>query len=686
MSHPIEKIRNVAIVGHGGSGKTMLAEHLLYTAGAAEKLGAIQDGTTQSDSDPLEKQRGISLSASVMPLDWSGVRINLIDVPGYPDFIGDLAAVSRVVDAMIFVVEAKAELDVGFDLAWHYADREGLPRCIFINKLESEHADYPGLMEALDQRFGAKAVTVQLPVGMGADFSGVIDLAAMKAFMGRDRGRKIEEIPGDYTAEAAYRREKMMDAAAETSDELMARYLDGEELTEAEIEAGLQAGAREGKVIPIFLGSAATGIGIAPLLDHIIGELPSPIYHPVHTSEGLMQETADAPLLGFVFKTMVDPYLGQLSCIRLYRGRLKPGQKVVCPTSGQEAVAHSLFTPHGSRMEPSEDASAGGIIVVPKLEGIHTGDTLTAPGETAVLAPLELPQASCRIAFHPADKSDEDKLHTALAKLMEEDPSLRHTRDPRTHQDLLEGLGDVHIESAIQKLRQRFGVKIEAEEARIPYLETLTAPAKAQGRHKRQSGGKGQFGDCWIEVEPLPRGAGFEFCDRTVGGCIPKGFLPAIEKGVRDAMSAGAAAGFPVVDVKVTVVDGSHHDVDSNEAAFRSAGAIAFRAAAEQARPQVLEPILEVKVDVPELSMGDVMGDLTGRRGQIVSVEPHMDGVSRIIARVPMAEMRRYAQDLRALTHGRGQAVTEISGYEEAPAAEAQRLSALEAERRASVQ
>ncbi len=684
MSHPIDKIRNVAVVGHGGSGKTMLAEHLLFTAGAAEKLGSIQDGTTQSDSDPLERQRGISLSASVTPLEWEGCRINLVDVPGYPDFIGDLASVSRVVDAMIFVVEAKAELDVGFDLAWHYADKERLPRCIFINKLESENADYAGLMETLDRRFGAKAVTVQIPVGAGPEFRGVIDLAAMKAFMGRDRGREIEEIPSDYAAEAAYRREKMMDAAAESDDELMVRYLEGEELTEAEVENGLQQGARAGRVIPIFLGSAASGIGIAPLLDHIVGELPSPADHPVRTSRGDLQENPDGPLLAFAFKTLIDPYLGQLTCLRLFSGRLKAGDGVKSPGSGGHIV-HALYRPHGSRMEPITEASAGEIFVVPKLDGVHTGDSLCRTGDDLRMDDLEMPQAAYRIAFHPAEKTDEDRINTALMKLMEEDPSLRHRRDPTTRQEILEGLGDVHLETAIQRLRERFGVKIEIEEARIPYLETLRGPARAQGRHKRQSGGKGQFGDCWIEVEPLPRGAGFEFKERIIGGSIPKSFLPAIEKGIRDAMAEGPAAGFPVVDVRVTVVDGSHHDVDSNEAAFRTAGALAFRAACEAAGSAILEPILSVRVEAPDSSVGDVVGDLTSRRGQILAVEPSGEGFSRIIGLAPMSEMRRYALDLRAITHGRGRALTEAAGSQELPPSEAAKVAEAESRRRASL-
>ncbi len=673
-SYTPDKIRNVAIVGHGGAGKTMLVEHMLYTAGAAERVGSIEAGSTQSDFDPLEAKRGISVGASVVPLEWHDHKINLIDVPGYPDFIGELAAVSRVVDAMIIVCEAKSDLDVGFDLAWEYAEKEGLARCIFINKLERDNADYEGLIETLDARFGSKIVNVQIPIGHQAAFSGVLDLLNMKVYKGKDRGIQVEEIPAGYAGEAAYRREKMMDAAAEGDDDLAMKYLDGEELTPEEIERGLLEGTKSGRVVPVLLGSAESGVGMKALMDRIIGELPSPEYKQVTVGDKKLPEDPSGPLLGFCFKTTADPYVGKLNYVRIYSGTLKADDVVWNSGKEHDERVHNLMIPHGKTHESASQVTAGDICVVAKLHDTGTGDTFTTKKDNFQLPGVDFPEPIYRVAIKPATKVDEDKLGSALEKLLQEDPTLIYNRDPVVHQELLSGMGDIHIDTAIEKLKDRFGVTVLTEEAKVPYKETIRGGAKAQGKHKRQTGGKGQYGDCWIELVALDRGEGFVFENAVVGGSIPKNYIPAVEKGLKDEMLKGIVAGFPVEDVKAIVYDGSYHDVDSSEAAFKMAGALAFRNAAAQAGPVLLEPIMMVSVWAPEEAVGDVVGDLNTRRGQLQGMDQDGSGKTEIKAMVPMATMMRYALDLRSITKGRGRFHADFSHYQEVPDHEAQAL------------
>lgn len=682
-----DKIRNVAIVGHGGAGKTMLVEHMLFTAGATDRVGSVDAGNTQSDHDPLEIRRKISLSASVMPIEWHGCKINLIDTPGFPDFIGDLHAVARVVESMIIVCEAKRDLDVGFDLAYEVAQRHGLATCIFVNKLERDNADFEGLMDTLHQRLGRKVVSTQIPIGHQAAFSGVLDLLNMKVYKGKDRGVEIEEVPSGYTEEADERREKMMDAAAEGDDGLAMKYLEGEELTQEEIEHGLLVGIENGRVVPVLVGSAMSGIGVATLLDRICGELPSPVDVPkrIPTAEGDTEAPAcdpNGPLVGFVFKTTADPFVGKINYMRIFSGTLKVDQHVLNVNRERDERVHNLFFPHGKGQETATEVVAGDIAAVAKLADTHTGDTLSTMRDRIMLPPVEFPDPIYRVAIVPGSKADEDKLGTSLTRLTEEDPTLRYVRDPATHQEILEGMGDIHLDTVIEKLKAKFGVNVTVEDARVPYRETIRSQAKAQGRHKRQTGGKGQFGDCWIELEPTDRGEGFVFENKVVGGAIPKNFIPAIEKGIREAMDQGLIAGFPAVDLKVIVYDGSYHDVDSSEMAFKTAGALALRAAAEKASPVVLEPVLQVQVDVPDECVGDVVGDLNGRRGRLQGMDPIATGKTRINATVPMSTMMRYALDLRSITKGRGRFRQEVSQYEEIPHPEQQSLVADYAKRR----
>lgn len=679
-----DKIRNVAIVGHGGSGKTMLVEHLLFTAGAVERVGSVEAGNTQSDFDPLEIRRKISLNASIVPVEWHGHKINIIDVPGFPDFIGDLHAAARVVEAMILVCEAKSDLDVGFEIAWEVAEEHGLAKCIFVNKLERDNADFAGLMNTLHTRYGRKVVNTQIPIGHQAAFSGVLDLLNMKVYKGKDRGSEIEEVPAGYTDEAAQRREKMMDAAAEGDDDLAMKYLDGGSLTEAEIEHGLLLGIETGKVVPVLVGSAMSGIGVATLLDRIIGELPSPVDLPKTIDGKELKPDPAGPLAGFVFKTTADPYVGKINYVRMLSGTLKGDQHVLNSVRDKDERVHNLFFPHGKGQEVATEVVAGDICAIAKLTDTHTGDTLTTVKDKIKAPAIAFPEPIYRIAIRPATKADEDKLGASIGKLMEEDPTFRATRDPVTHQEILEGMGDVHLDTVIEKLKSKFGVTVVVEDALVPYKETFKGNAKAQGRHKRQTGGKGQFGDCWVEVEPLERGGGFKFENKVVGGAIPKNFIPAVEKGIREAMDHGLVAGYPVIDIRAVVYDGSYHDVDSNEQAFKMAGAIALRAAAEKGGATILEPVLQLDVDVPDDNVGDVVGDLNGRRGHMQGMEPITPGKTRIRATVPMATMMRYALDLRSITKGRGRFKQQVSHYDELPHPEQQKLIAAFAKQRAA--
>lgn len=662
----------------------MLVEHMLFTAGASDRVGSVDAGNTQSDHDALEIRRKISVSASVLPLEWHDHKINLLDVPGYPDFIGDLHGVARVVESMIIVTEAKADLDVGFELAWEVAEQHGLATCIFVNKLERDNADFEGLINTLHQRYGRKVVLVQIPIGHQAAFAGVLDLLNMKVYKGKDRGEDIEDMPIGYAEEAAERREKMMDAAAEGDDELAMKYLEGEELNPLEIEHGLLVGTENGRVVPVLLGSAFSGIGVATLLDRIIGELPSPKDKPKEIDGVEYKPDPNGPLAAFCFKSTADPYVGKINYVRVFSGMFKHDQNVLNINRDKEERLHNLYFPHGKGQEAAAFVSPGDICAIAKLSDTHTGDTLTTSKDKCKLPTVDFPEPIYRVAIKPVTKADEDKLGPALMKLLEEDPTLRYTRSAALHQEVLEGMGDIHLDVTIEKLKTRFGVTVSTEEAKVPYQETVRGVAKAQGRHKRQTGGKGQFGDCWIELSAQGRGEGFVFENKVVGGSIPKNFIPAIEKGIRETMDHGFVAGFPVVDVKASVYDGSYHDVDSSEMAFKIAGSLAFKAAAEKATPTILEPIMELNVDVPDECVGDVVGDLNGRRGHMQGLEPLSPGKTRIRAQVPMATMMRYALDLRSITKGRGRFSQVISHYEDLPALEQQKLISEYAKMRAA--
>ncbi len=674
-SYATERIRNTALVGHGGSGKTTLAEHLLYLAGHIDRIGSVEAGTTVSDYDPDEIRRKISLSTSLLPIEWSDHKINLLDVPGFPDFIGEMVTALSVVDSAILVAPAQAELEVGFENAWELCEARHLPRLIFVNKMERDGADYHGLLQTLRQTYGNRVVPLQIPIGTQTSFAGVVDVLHQKAYRGKDRDINTTEVPSELADEVAQAREMLMEAAAESDDTLLEKYLEGTPLTDAELVHGFHEGVRSGRIVPVLCGSASLGVGLAPLLQAIIELAPNPCELPLPSardprtdSEVRLECRADAPLVAFVFKTTADPFVGKLTYFRVYSGVFKGDSQVYNANKERDERVGQLFFLRGKNQIATSEVGTGDIGVVAKLQETSTGHTLCDKANPRLLPPIQLPDPIYTVAISAKSKADEDRLGPALARLQEEDPTLHARRDPETGQTLLSGMGDLHIESVIEKLKRKFNTEVVIEELRIPYRETITRPVqRIEGKFKRQTGGRGQYGHCFINMEPLPRGSGIEFGEQIVGGAIPKNYIPAIEKGIRESAEKGVVAGYPVTDFRIMVVDGSYHEVDSSDQAFRIAGSLAFQAAASRANPVILEPILEVEVEVPSAFTGDVMGDLNGRRGRIAGIESLGNGRQLIRATVPMSEMTRYALELRSITRGRGRFRTKFSHYEEVP-------------------
>jgi elongation factor G len=680
--YALEQIRNVALAGHGGSGKTTLAEHLLYIAGHIDRVGSIEAGNTTSDFDPEEQRRKISLSATLLPIEWEGHKINLIDTPGFPDFIGELYSAIQVVDSVILVASAQAELEVGFENAWELCEARKLPRLIFVNKMERDGADYNGLLQTLRNAYGNRIVPLQIPIGTETQFKGVIDVLHQKAYVGKDRDTTPSPVPAELQSEVERAREMLMEAAAETDDALLEKYLDGNPLTDEELVHGFHEGVRTGHIVPVLCGSAALGEGLAPLLQAILELTPSPAESPAPNATDLrtgnpVELTPDpsAPLAAFVFKTTADPFVGKLTYFRVYSGTLRADSQVYNTQKEREERIGQVFYLRGKTQIATTEVRAGDIGVVAKLQETSTGHTLCDKSRPVAVQPITMPDPIYTVAVVAKTKADEDRLGPALARLHDEDPTFHARRDPETGQTLLSGMGDLHLEVIIDKLKRKFNTEVATEELRIPYRETITRPVqRVEGKFKRQTGGRGQYGHCFINLEPLPRGSGIEFTESIVGGAIPKNYIPAIEKGIREAAEKGIQAGYPATDFKVNVVDGSYHEVDSSDQAFRIAGSLAFQEAAMKAGPVVLEPILEVEVVVPEAFTGDVMGDLNGRRGRIAGIESLGNGRQCIRATVPMSEMTRYALELRSITRGRGRFRTRFSHYEEAPHTVAQPL------------
>lgn len=678
-----DKLRNVALISHGSAGKTSLTEALLYSSGGSDRLGRVDEGNTVADYDPDEIKRKITINTSLVPCEWTGHKVNLLDTPGYADFIGDVVSALRVADAALVVVCAVSGVEVNTGRVWHMAEERELPRLIFINKLDRENAHFDKTLAQIQAELSPRAIALQLPIGSESAFRGIIDLVNMKAFLFANGG-KLEEapIPDDLVASANAHREKLIEAAAETDDELTLKYLDGEELTQEEIVRGLRQGTLSGKLYPVLCGSAYQNKGMSLLLDAIVGYLPSPLDRPLTKAlqvagkvETEVKPDPGAPLVAQAFKTMADPFVGKLTYFRVYQGKLVSDSLIYNASKEKPERVGQVFIPRGKVQNPVSAIVAGDIGAVAKLQETATGDTLCDKEHAVLLPPLEFPQPSYSVALAAKSKGDEDKLGTGLARLMEEDPTLSLKKDQETRELIVSGMGDVHIDVTVERLKRKFGVEVITSTPTVPYRETLRKPVRVEGKHKKQTGGHGQYGHVWLEMEPLPQGSGFVFEEKIFGGAVPKQYIPAVEKGVREAMREGVLAGFPVVDIKVTLVDGSFHPVDSSEMAFKIAASLAFKKGAEQASPVILEPVMNVEVSVPENFMGDVIGDLNAKRGRILGLEPA--GAFQVIrAQVPLAELSKYAIDLRSLTQGRGTFTMTFDHYEEVPARLAEEIAA----------
>jgi elongation factor G len=672
MAHESPKrIRNVALVGHRGSGKTSVNEALLFTAGAVNRLGSVAEGTTVSDSAADEKAREMSISGSFSSFRWEDRKINLVDTPGDPSFVADALAALRVCESAVFVVNGVMGVEVTTSRLWERAEELGLARTVFVNMLDRERADFFRSLESLKQAFGQHVVATEIPIGSEHELEGVIDLIDMKAYRydgdGRDNCQEVE-IPAELADQAAEYREKLMDEVAEVSDELMERYLEGEEISHEETVTALKTGVTEGRLFPVTCGAATRNLGINRLLDAFVEDLPSPGKAGAVEVEGTILEPDESKdLVAFVFKTLADPYAGRVNLFRVYQGVMKHDSQVFNTRAHVKERIGQLLVPQGKDSDHADAFGPGDIGAVAKLKETHAGDVLA---DEDVEVPLKLPQMPRPVmafAIEAKAKGDEEKMGQALRRLQEEDPTIDFHRDEQTGEQILAGITQIHVEVIVDRMKERFGAEVELHPPHVPYREAIKGGAKSRARYKKQTGGRGQFADCHIEIEPLPAGAGFEFVNAIKGGVIPGGFIPAVEKGVREAMRTGIVAGFPVQDVRVRLFDGQHHSVDSSEMAFKIAGSMAFKDAMENAQAVLMEPIMTVTVAVPEENVGDVIGDLNSRRGRPLGMEPK-GSVTEVKAEVPMAEMLSYAPDLRAITGGQGEYSMELARYEEVPA------------------
>ena len=661
-------IRNVAVIGHRGTGKTSLVEALLYESGTVNRLGSVAEQSTVSDFDEDERKRGMSISASVTHLEWEGRLINLIDTPGEPSFQADVLSALRVVEGAIMTVSGVLGVEVGTERLWRRCDELGTSRLVLVNLLDRERADFFTALEQLRERLSDKCVAVEIPIGTEQDFRGVVDLVHMVAYLhGEDASGHDESvaIPEDLQPLADEYHDKLMDVVAETSDELMERYLDGGEITREEMAVALKQLVTEGQVFPVGCGAATRNIGSHGLLDLIVEGLPSP------ARARNVPETGGANTLAYIFKTIADPYSGRINLLRVYAGTLKGDSQLVnSRTHGKERVGQLLML-QGKDHTPTDELGAGMIGAVAKLKETNTGDVLADVDKPAAVEPIALPAPVVAFAIEARSKGDEDKVHASLRRLQEEDPSLDVHRDEETGEMIVGGLSQMHVETVLERMHRRFGVEVDLKPPRVPYRETIRKPARAHGRHKKQTGGRGQFGDCHIEIEPMEAHEGYEFIDKIVGGVIPQGFRPAVDKGIQEAMRKGELVGAPVVGVRVRLVDGSYHNVDSSEMAFKIAGSMAFKQAVASADPVLLEPIMRLDIAVPEENVGDVMGDMSSRRGRVLGMDPG-PGTTVIHVEVPMAEVLGYAPDLNSMTGGRGDYTMQLLRYDEVPAHAAQ--------------
>jgi elongation factor G len=679
----VQRLRSIAIVGQGGAGKTTVADALLFAAGAATRIGRVDDGTSAFDTEPEEQRRKSSLTASLHHVGWKKHDVVLMDTPGYAAFLHDAHNCLTAATGAVFVLGSTGgEVKVEAEKLWGWLRARDIPAVGFVTRLDRERASMEHALEDL-KVLGIRPAVLQVPIGSEAGFRGVVDVLSGKAFVyDGDAGTPREEpVPADLADDVRAAREHLTETVAEATDDLLEKYLEHGELSPEDLLAGLHEGTRAGKFLPILCGAGVKGIGLHPLLDAIVTMLPPASELAPWTGDDpktgkTVERPADpaAPFAAYVFKTIVDPHAGKLSVLRVVSGRAHGDQTVLNSyREGRERLGH-LVRLEGRKQVPVQQAFPGDVVAVAKLKDTHSGDTLCDEKAPVVFPPLPDVPAVISFALQAKSRADDDKVMQGLHRMMEEDTGLRVHRDEQTNEFVISGSGQLHVEMAVERLKRKFGVEVELKAPKVPYKETIRATAKAQGRHKKQTGGHGQFADCWLELSPLPRGAGFEFEDAIVGGAIPRQFIPAVEKGAREMLAQGILAGYPIVDVKVKVYDGSAHDVDSSEMAFKIAAHLGFRKAFEQARPVLLEPIMLLTVTVPDEHMGDVIGDLNSRRGKVLGAEPKGVGQQVIRAHVPMAEVLRYAPDLRSMTQGRGDFALELAHYEEVPAHIADRI------------
>ena len=667
-----DRIRNVALVGHGGAGKTTLAEALLFEAGAVTRRGRVEDGNTVCDFDPEEQAHRLSLSLSLAPFTWKGHKVNLIDTPGYADFVGDVAAALRVVDLAVFVVSAVEGIEVQTEAIWKMAADLGVPRMVFINKLDRERASFPRVLEQLRDRFGAGIAPLELPIGEEASFRGVADLLTDTAFT-YDTGSAVQgEIPDEMEAQEHEVHDNLVEGIVVADDDLLEGYLEGQVPSVEALEHTLAHGVAGAQVFPVVCGSAAADVAIDRLADFICEIGPAPKDRPpvvVDAGDGTAEiaPDPDGNPLAFVFKTIADPYVGRISLLKVLSGTIRQDDHLVNPRTHTDERLHSLLSVRGREQEPAKEVPAGDFAAVAKLSGTETSDTLAPKGLPVRVPAIEQPAPVLAVAISAKTQADEDKVAGALHRIAEEDPALVVERNDETHQDLLRGAGETHLNVTIERLKRKFGVEVDTEPVRVAYRETITGSAEAEGKHKKQSGGRGQYGVASVRIEPMERGAGYEFVDAIVGGAIPRNLIPSVDKGIQETMANGGLRGFPVVDVRATVLDGKFHAVDSDEMSFKMAGRLAFREAMAAAGPVVLEPVSRVEVTVPAEQLGDVMGDLNARRGRVQGSDSGNDGEAVVVALVPTSEILRYAIDLRSMTGGRARFSVEHDHYDVLP-------------------
>ena len=670
------KLRNLGIVAHNSAGKTSLVEAMLFNTGMTDKLGKVDNGTSLMDYEEEEIKRQATLSASLNHCLWNGYSLHLVDTPGVSNFLHDTRRCLRVLGGAVVIVSAISGTKAQTKQIWNWCDEFEVPRIAFVNKMDKERADFLKAVDDMEKALGSRAVVVTMPIGAEDDFRGTIDLIRMKArlYQFDEKGTYDEvEIPADLQEEAERLREQLLEAVAESNDELMEKYLEGESLSEDEILFGLREGTLTGVFTPVFCGSATANIGVRQLMDYIVACLPSPVDKGTQTgsdpSSGEPVErrpSEEEPFSAMVFKTINDPYAGKLSLMRIYSGTLAPDTVIYNPNKQEKERISHILQLEGKKQNQIELGAAGDIVAVPKLKVTATGDTLCDMKQQIAYEPLVPMKPIISFALEGKSKGDEDKIYTGLQRLMEEDPTLRVVRDEETKEMVLSGMGQIHLEVAVERLKRKYGAEVILKEPKVPYRETIKASTKVQGKFKKQSGGRGQYGDVWIEVKPQPRGTGYEFVDKVVGGVVPRNYIPAVDKGIIEAMKTGPLTRNQVVDVQVTLYDGSHHSVDSSEMAFKVAGSMAFKKAMENCKPVLLEPIMAMEITVPDDCMGDVIGDLNSRRGKVVGVEPQANN-QVIRAEVPMAEVLRYAPELRSMTSDRGMFTMEFSKYEEVP-------------------